>query len=285
VTPTYDQARDAAREKAAQADYGSPFRFELTRLVPRLIRRYCPAPADALDVGCGSGRYALFFIEADVTGTYTGVDISEERWSDLPLPADFPGRREQLDAHELGTLNRQFDFVISLTAYEHFADDHRVARGMAAVMKPQSHALIAVPAHFSYPLYGEHGYRRYSAGAVRRLAKQAGLTVVELRRVGGLCGWLFHFGWFFPAKAMQLAGKAALYGAHGMNKKKARARFPRLTRTLDEMGLHHLRWAWGRTLHRACLQAAAKCDRFLPLLEVGYLAVLRKPSPGNARAG
>jgi len=277
VSVTYEQARAAAREKAVQADYGSPFRRELTTRVPPLIRRYCPSAAAVLDIGCGSGRYALFFVEADIRGTYTGVDISDERWDDLPLPPEFPGTRRQGDAHELGSLGDTFDFVISLTAFEHFADDHRVARGMAEVMKSGGRALLAVPSHYSYPLYGKHGYRRYSAGAVRRLGVQAGLEVEYLRRVGGPAGWCFHFLWFFPAKAMQLAAKAVLYGLYGMNRDRARSRFPGLVRALDRLGQHHLGWRWGRALHRFCLRAAAAIDALVPLLPVGYLAVLRKP--------
>jgi SAM-dependent methyltransferase len=274
---TYDQARQAARAKAEQADYGSPFRYELTRRAPALIAAHCPNPATVLDVGCGSGRYALFFIEAGIHGQYVGVDISQERWDDLPLPPELPGRRVQLDAHELASLDDRFDFVISLTAYEHFADDAKVARGMAAVMKPGAAALVAVPATWSFPLYGPHGFRRYTGDSVRRLARQAGLEVVTLQAVGGPAGWLFHFLWFFPATVLRLGGKALLYGAAAGDRTRVRARFPRLVNWLDGLGNHHLKWAWGRALHRACLRAASALDGRVPLLSVGWLTLLRKP--------
>jgi SAM-dependent methyltransferase len=273
---TYEQALAAAREKTREAGYGSPFRYELTRLAPAAIRRYCPTPADVLDVGCGSGRYALFFIEAGVTGSYTGVDISDERWHDLPLPAEFPGERRRMDAIEIDRIGRSFDFVISLTAFEHFADDKQVAWGIARVMKPGAHMLLAVPAPASYPLYGPHGFRRYSADDLRALAEEAGLRVVELRKVGGLAGWLFHFNWFFPAAVWRFAVKAVLYALVGGNREAARQRWPRLMEWLDSLGQYHLRCRFGRFLHRLGLRLASRLDPYLPILEVGWLAVLRR---------
>jgi len=273
---TYRDAEKSARHKAAEADYGSPFRHALSRLAPATISRYCPLEADVLDVGCGSGRYALFFIEAGVRGCYTGVDISDRRWGELPLPPEFPGRLVKMDAHHLDAWDETFDFILSLTAFEHFADDARVARGVAHVLRPGAHAVIAVPGPWSYPLYGPHGYRRYSPAALRALAAQAGLTVTELRRVGGPAGWLFHFLWFFPPALARLIGKALLAAMAGFDKQRARRRFSRGWLLLDGLGNHHLRWDWGRRLHRFCLRLAAWADRALPFMPTGYLAVFRK---------
>ncbi len=264
-------------------DLGSPFRYEITRRAPEFVRRYCPPRADVLDVGCGSGRYALFFVEAGVAGSYTGVDISDARRVDLPLPADFPARFVQLDAHRLSQLGREFDFAISLTAFEHFADDRAVAREMAAVMKPGAHALLALPALWSWPLYGPHGYRRYSPAAIRALAAAAGLKLVELRKVSGLAGWLFHFLWFAPATAIRLIGKLPAFLLAGGDKAAARRRWPRWLAWLDRVGQHHLRTDAGRRLHRGALRVVSRADRLLPILEVGYFVVLRKG--GNATPG
>jgi SAM-dependent methyltransferase len=275
---TYDQALEAAHRKAAEADFGSPFRYELTRRVPELIRRHCPPRADVLDVGCGSGRYALFFIEAGVQGSYTGVDISDERWSDLPLPPEFTAERRELDAHELPRLGRQYDCAISLTAFEHFADDRRVARGLAEVLRPGGHAVIAVPSRWSYALYGPHGYRRYSPASVRALFAGTGLTLIDLQPVGGLGGFLFHFHWFFPAALLRGAGKAILVALSAGDKTRAREKWPRAFAWLDQLGQHHLRWTWGRWLHRTGLRLASILDPLLPLLPVGYVAVARRTS-------
>lgn len=276
---SYEDARRLAREKAAQADYGSPFRRALTQMAPAAIARYCPPRGEVLDIGCGSGRYAYFFIEAGVTGAYTGIDISDERWTTpLDLPAELPGQRLVQDAHEADRLGREFDFVLSFTAFEHFADDRRAARAVAKVLKPGAHALIVVPSVWSFPLYGPHGYRRYTEKSLRELATQAGLETVELRRVGGLAGWLFHFHWFFPAWVFRSLGKAVLYAAFGFDRARARRAAPRLTAFLDRLGEHHLRWSWGRRFHAGLLRLTAALDRFLPSLEVGYLAVWRRPA-------
>lgn len=276
MTISYQQAKQAAREKADQADFGSPFRYLITARVPAVIRQYCPSPARVLDLGCGSGRYALFFIEADVAGTYTGVDISDERWTKMALPDEFTGRLVKLDAHHVDKLADRFDFVISLTAFEHFADDQQVMRAMAAVMKPGAHALLVVPSTWSYPLYGRHGYRRYCPARISRLAEATGLETIVFEKIGGLTGWLFHFAWFAPAHLARLAIKAVIYGLYGMNKPKAKKTWPRLFAWLNGLGNHHLKWSWGRRLHRLGLKISAKIDRCLPLLPVGYLAVLTK---------
>lgn len=277
VEVTYEQARAAARVKTGEANWGSPFRYELTRRVPALIAHYCPREAAVLDVGCGSGRYVLFLVDAGITGTYTGLDISDDRWDELPLPTELPGMRLMHDAHRLDELDTRFDFVLSLTAFEHFKEDHRVARGVAAVLKPGACALIAVPSHASHPLYGEHGFRRYSSYELRNLATGAGLEVVALEPVSGLLGWLFHFFWFVPAEVFRQAGKAALFVAAGLDKPRAQRRWPRVWQALDDLGQHHLRWAWGRALHHGCLAVASVVDRLLPVLSVGYLSVWRRP--------
>jgi len=214
--------------------------------------------------------------EAGVAGSYTGIDINDERWGHLQLPPEFPGRLLQLDAHELDQLNDRFDFAISLTAFEHFADDKQVAWGMAHVLKPGAHALIAVPAPWSFPLYGPHGYRRYTAAALQTLAAEAGLEIVAQQKISGLGGWLFHFHWFFPAALLRNMIKVIFVAFAGGNKQKARRHWPRLFAWLDGLGNHHLRWSFGRWLHRAGLRLAARLDRYLPLLEVGWLAVFRK---------
>ncbi len=277
-TISAEQALAEAHAKAAEADYGSPFRWQITRLAPAYIRRYCPPQARVLDVGCGSGRYALFFIEAGIHGAYLGIDINPQRWEESTSPPDFAIAFREWDAHRVGELGETFDFVLSLTAFEHFADDARVMRGLAPVLTPGAAALVIVPATWSYPLYGKHGYRRYTAAGLRALAEQAGLEVVEQQPVGGLAGWLFHFHWFFPAHVLRLAGKTALYALHGFDRERARRAWPRLTRWLDRLGQHHLAWNWGRRLHRAGLLLAARLDRVLPLASVGHLIVLRRPA-------
>jgi SAM-dependent methyltransferase len=277
IAVTEEQALVAARAKAEEALYGSPFRLHITRLAPEYIRRYCPPQASVLDIGCGSGRYALFFIEAGIKGAYLGIDINPQRWEEAIAPPGFAVAFREWDAHRVGELGASFDFALSLTAFEHFADDARVARGLAQALKPSAHALIVVPATYSYPLYGRHGHRRYTRHDLRKLANQAGLKIVELRQVGGLAGWLFHFAWFFPAHVLRLSGKALLYALFGFNRERARRTWPRLVRFFDRLGQHHLAWRWGRRLHRAGLLLTQKLDRFLPLCEVGYLTVLRRP--------
>ncbi|MCB1153907.1 class I SAM-dependent methyltransferase [bacterium] len=266
-----------AKRKAAQSLYGSPMRYLIDQMVPVAIARECPKEAKMLDIGCGAGRYALYFIDAGVRGEYVGMDIDTQKWTDENLPEGFSRRFVQFDAHKLGDWPEQVDFAVSLTAYEHFEDDLAVSKGLAKVLKPGGKAIIVVPSHWSYALYGEHGFRRYSAGSIRRQMAEAGLEVVRIEKIGGAFSWLFHFLWFFPAHATRMVGKTLIFGVHGMNKDKARANFPRLLSFLDNLGSYHLRTAFGRALHKMGILTTTALDKALPIMEVGYIAVVRRP--------
>lgn len=271
-----------SRQKVDESFYGSPFRRRISAMTPQAIARWCPNPARILDIGCGSGRYALFFLDQGIRGEYTGVDITDQTWEVESVPDDFRRDFARLDAHRLSRLNRRFDFAISLTAYEHFEDDALVTRELASVLDAGGRALVVVPSVYSYPLYGRHGFRRYTTSSVRALAEQSGLGIRECRPMAGLASWLFHFLWFFPAHALRLAAKTFLFAAHGFDKAKARARFPRLFAWLDELGNRHLRFTTGRAAHKWLLLAAERIDRFLPFFPVGYLVLFEKPVEGKA---
>jgi SAM-dependent methyltransferase len=274
----YQQALQAARQKAEQADYGSPFRYYSTRMIPECIRSFCPANAKILDLGCGSGRYAFFFVEAGIRGAYTGIDIDPRSLEGFELAEVFSSRLLVWDAHHLADLDETFDFIISVTAFEHFERDGEVLRGMRKAMAPGGHALIVVPSHYSYALYGTHGFRRYSRASIRGLASDAGFEVSRILPIGGLAGFLFHLWWFLPAHAIRLAGKALFFLLAGGSREDARKRWPGAFKFLNGMGDHHLKTGFGRKLHRMMLGLCATLDPFVPFLEVGYLAVLEKPS-------
>ncbi len=262
--------------KSQQALYGSPFRFALSYLTPEYIKRHCPQKARILDIGCGSGRYALYFVDAGIRGEYVGVDCDEKTWADEQIPEDFLRQFVRLDAHNLDKLEPGFDFAISLTAFEHFEDDAKVMRGLAEVLKKGGKALIVVPSAYSFALYGRHGFRRYTQGSIKALCRQADLEIATMQKVGGAFSWLFHFFWFFPAHIARLAVKAGIYALFGANKEKARKRLPRLLFFLDELGGHHLKWKPTRLLHGLLIRWADRADRLLPFLEAGYIFVLSK---------
>lgn len=276
----YD-AMQFSERKADEAFYGSPFRRRISVMTPDYIRRYCPNPARILDIGCGSGRYALFFLDAGVRGTYMGVDITDQTWAVEHVPEDFVRSFTKIDAHQLSRLGGEYDFAISLTAYEHFEDDRLVTRELAAVLAPGGRALIVVPATWSYPLYGRHGFRRYTPSDIRELARGAGLDLCELRPMGGFASWLFHFLWFFPAHAVRLALKTVIFAAYGFRKSAARARWPRVFDALDRLGNWHLARSWGRAIHKAGLLLAERLDQLLPFAPVGYIFILERPRSAN----
>ena len=279
---TYDSARETARAKAAESVYGSPLRYYLTQKLPPLIREHCPAVADVLDVGCGSGNYAYFLIEAGIEGTYLGVDIDPRQDLSVELPDKFQGKVQAMDAHKLSELDRQFDFAISITAFEHFQNDGQVSAELASVLKPGGKAVIVVPATASYLVYGKHGYRRYTENSLKKLAQAGDFETVELERIGGFFSFFFHFLWFFPAHVIRLAGKALLFAISGFNKKKAQRGFPSIFRYLDSLGSRHLKTESGKATHKKLLLKAASLDGSFPFPAVGYIVVFRKRSEKSA---
>ena len=67
-----------------------------------------------LDIGCGAGRYALYFVDAGVRGEYVGMDIDTQKWTDENLPEGFAvydlppaHRRRMRTTNMLERLNRE----------------------------------------------------------------------------------------------------------------------------------------------------------------------------------
>ncbi len=263
-------------QKSKEAMYGSPFRYAISYLAPQYVKEHCPSRARILDVGCGAGRYALYFADAGIRGEYVGVDLDVGAWVEEPMPEGLTRRFVKLDAHKLSELEPGFDFAISLTAFEHFEDDALVMGQLAKGLKSGGRALIVVPSHYSYALYGRHGFRRYSKNSIEALCRQAGLEIVALRKIGGAFGWLFHFFWFFPAHVTRLLSKTLIYALFAMNKEKAREKLPRLMCFLDGLGNHHLKFKPTRQLHGLLVRIADKADRLLPFAEAGYVFVAVK---------
>ena len=109
----------AGKDYAAEADY-----------VNELIRRYLPGATSVLDLGCGTGRHAIKFVEK---GYYVvGVDRSHEMIAkaDNNRKQLLPQLRERVTfkSHDIRDLrlDRQFDAVVALfhvVSYQTSNDD------------------------------------------------------------------------------------------------------------------------------------------------------------------
>lgn len=179
----------------------SPTRYCTDNAINLLIRKYCHLQNVAiLDVGCGKGQYYQYFTSRAIKGSYLGIDVKgHEAWQtkeEQGLQISYLVH----DAEELQNLNRKFDFIIAIQSFEHIKHDGKALRGVRTLLKTEGHLMLTVPSKYSFFLYGFHGYRRYSIPKLKRLAKESGLYVIEIMKLGGLTSFLLHFIlWTIPA--------------------------------------------------------------------------------------
>jgi dolichyl-phosphate beta-glucosyltransferase len=160
------------------------------RAVEELIRRIAPAPAEILDVGCGTGM----IMQAEAAfGKVSGSDISSTaigfcRDRGLPWAIQCP-----VDA--LTFADRSFDLVSCLDVIEHAEDDHRAMRELGRVLVPGGRLLVMVPA-FPFLMSAHDAalshLRRYSPRSLRNLCEESGFQIESMG---------FLFGMIFPAVA------------------------------------------------------------------------------------
>lgn len=108
--------------------------FQL-RAVERLLRGLALAGADALDVGCGSGRWSRWL--AGHGARVVGIDPTAamlEVARRLSPAVTF----EQMSATDLGFPVNSFDLVMAVTVIQHLrpAEQERAARTMCRVLRP-----------------------------------------------------------------------------------------------------------------------------------------------------
>jgi len=163
-------------------------------------------PARILDAGCGTGRNV---VELEKLGRAVGVDVSA-------VPLRLAARRgltrlAQASISALPFADGTFDVVTAFDVLCHsaVADERAALREVRRVVRPGGWVLLHLPA---YPwLRSRHdaavdNVRRYSAGGVRTLLSDAGLTVRRLTFANTV---------LFPlAAAKRLADRARGTGGH-----------------------------------------------------------------------
>lgn len=153
------------------------------------LRRHSSGPRKFIDVGAGSGFFAVQLADFESGAEVVCVDTnypsdSTERGGALR----FVRKTAQADTAAA-------DIYLFIDVLEHVADDVNLLRSYTDSAAPGALVLITVPAFMSmwsgHDTYLEH-YRRYRLGELRRKVGQAGLEVVDEKY---LFGAIFPLAW------------------------------------------------------------------------------------------
>ena len=165
----------------------------LERLLPGPLRRYLlyfeaeieaaviefsaslPDASTVLDAGAGECQYANRFTRH----RYTAVDlgIGDPSWNYRALDAI-------ADLSQLPFPTASFDACLNIVTLEHVREPALVLEETARVLKPGGRLLLIVPHEWEVH-QAPHDYFRYTRYGISWLLERAGLTVLEIRPVGG----------------------------------------------------------------------------------------------------
>lgn len=258
--------------------YGTPFRFWINRNFIKYVSRYCPSvAAHILDIGCGEGEYGAALNKTLIQGQYLGVDIREsDNWNRITGAGRIKFRFRQFNAEAIGELGERFNFIYAITSFEHFENEHAVIKGAFQILGQGHFMIIIVPSHYSYLLYGKHGHRRYSRNSIRSLSESAGFKIITLKKIGGGASYFFHLLWRWTSQVVKYGFKAILILLFAGNKNRARQKLPKLFYYLDGLMFIHILSKPLRRFHKCILQVCHRVDQAVPVLESGYLCILKK---------
>jgi SAM-dependent methyltransferase len=139
---------------------------------------------ELIDVGCGHGAVLRFATRRGLVAD--GVELHME-------PVRLIDRNDCRTVYILDVLKdreklqKKYDAVLLLDVLEHIDDDVAFLQACATFLEPAGIVIVNVPAgSFLWSRYDETAghVRRYSRNSLRRLAKDAGLQVVQLRPWG-----------------------------------------------------------------------------------------------------
>ncbi len=258
--------------------YGTPFRYWIAKYLPNLIKSYCPnEDAHILDLGCGQGQYAELFKSLNISGVYLGIDLDRrDNWDKIKENEQLHILFQHHNAEKLQSLDKSFNFICSVTTFEHFENQTAVIDGAYKVTDINGNIMIIIPSHYSYLLYGTHGYRRYSKNGLQKLVSNAGYVSVKSGKIGGLFSFIFHFFWRNISFILKRGLKMIFYLCFFGKKEVARKKLPTLTTILDDLMHLHLKTSIGRMVHKSIIIFSHKLDSILPIFEVGYYCIARK---------
>jgi 2-polyprenyl-3-methyl-5-hydroxy-6-metoxy-1,4-benzoquinol methylase len=179
------QYYDAVYSKslAYQQDPEDSIYIKVWASVMRLINNL--KPLRVIDIGCGPGQFAEYFLDMYNRGAYIGIDTSHTA-IDLARAKNGSGVFYCCALNQLEEeLIEQADCFIALEVLEHVKDDLGLIRSI-----PQGRRLI-----FSVPNFDSFGHMRYFANAAE----------VKARYESALCSLTVEAIWLTESSAIYLA--------------------------------------------------------------------------------
>lgn len=159
----------------------------VTYAVRQAMARFFPSATSlrAIDLGAGTGGWAAHLMRA-MPARFAEIAVADSSRRALELAAAVAGpavARYHADLRRLGW-HQRWDVVFLLDVLEHIADDRQVLDEIARSLCPGGLLFVTTPALGALRTYNddlEHHVRRYSRGDFQRLAKAAGLKLVDAR--------------------------------------------------------------------------------------------------------
>lgn len=194
---------------------GDPLVYDRWTWLRRHLR---PGESRTLDAGCGNGAFTIY--AASIGNRVVGLSFDKANNRKAAARAAILGidnaAFEECDLRKLDAMRERlgvFDQVVCLETIEHIRDDRKLARDIAALLRPGGRLLLTTPCRTCKPLRGDKlsthedgGHVRwgYTHVEMRALLKAAGLkTIVEEYLNGIVSQQLTNFmrgaGGIFPA--------------------------------------------------------------------------------------
>jgi SAM-dependent methyltransferase len=129
-----------------------------------------------LDVGAGLCPYKKYFSDA----AYVSQDFCENGDNNW----DFSHIDIKSDAHNMPVADGSFDYILCTSVLEHLKYPRQACREFSRVLRKQGKIFLVVPLTI-----GEHhepfDYFRFTKYALKLLAEENGLKVIQINRQGG----------------------------------------------------------------------------------------------------
>lgn len=150
----------------------------MVHVIAKAYNRVLPlyAKGALLDLGCGQvplyGAYA--HLVEEISCVDWGGSVHETLHLDAEMDLNAP----------LPIADASYDTVILSDVLEHIAQPDRLMKEIGRILRPGGHLLMNVP--FFYYLHEQpHDHHRYTRHALRRMAEDGNMEVVELEALGG----------------------------------------------------------------------------------------------------